>query len=68
MLQVVINGQAHQFEEPLSIETLLQQLQISQDHGVAVALNDTIVLKSKFSQTFIKDGDRLEIIHATAGG
>ena len=67
-MQIVINGQPHEFEENLSIEKILLELQIHQDSGVAVALNRTVLSKSRFAATTITDGDQIEIIHATGGG
>ncbi|MBQ6474458.1 MAG: sulfur carrier protein ThiS [Victivallales bacterium] len=36
--------------------------------GIAVALNDTVVPKSKHGETFMKDGDWVEIVHCVQGG
>ena len=36
--------------------------------GIAVALNDTVVPKSKHGETVMKDGDRVEIVHCVQGG
>jgi len=67
-MQVIINGNSTTLEPTTSITSLLAKLNIDVDRGVAVALNQGVVAKSSYSNTFLKDGDRLEIIHATAGG
>lgn len=67
-MQVHINGKEYKFEHALSIEEILKELDIQQDQGIAVALNDTVVSRNHFSNTEVKDGDNLEIIHAVAGG
>lgn len=36
--------------------------------GIAVALNDIVVPKSKHGKTVMKDGDRVEIVHCVQGG
>jgi len=36
--------------------------------GIAVALNETFVLKTKYAETEINDGDRLDILSPIAGG
>ena len=36
--------------------------------GIAVALNDTVVPKSKHGETIMKDGDSVEIVHCVQGG
>ncbi len=43
-------------------------LQIAQDKGVAVARNYSVVSKTMLNQTYLDDGDNLDIITATAGG
>lgn len=36
--------------------------------GVAVARNDRVVRRSEYDRDRVQEGDRLEIIHAVAGG
>jgi thiamine biosynthesis protein ThiS len=36
--------------------------------GTAVALNDGVVSRTRHAQTALREGDRLEIIVAVAGG
>lgn len=67
-MQVVINGATTMLESATSIAVLLTQLKIDVARGVAVALNHNVVPKSGYASTFLKEGDQLEIIHATAGG
>jgi sulfur carrier protein len=67
-MQIVINGQPHELEESLNIEQILDKLDINRQSGVAVAHNRTVLSKGHFAATTVKDGDQLEIIHATAGG
>ena len=67
-MTVKINGKNHTFERSLTIEEILKELNIRQDQGIAVALNETLLSKNSFARIHIQDGDRLEIIHAVAGG
>ncbi len=67
-MQVEINGVLHTLENETTIAALLEELNINLERGVAVALNDDVVPKANFAATILKEGDRLEIIHATAGG
>lgn len=67
-MQVQINGNPETLEDGVTIAALLEKLNINLDRGVAVALNYNVVPKSDFSKTRLKEGDRVEIIHATAGG
>jgi sulfur carrier protein len=67
-MNVEINGKPYNLEREVTIAQLLTQLNIPPEHGVAVALNHTVIPRSLFMSTRIKDGDQLEIVHATAGG
>ncbi len=67
-MTVKINGQNYCFEKSLTIEEILKELNISQDQGIAVALNETLLSKNSLARIHIQEGDNLEIIHAVAGG
>lgn len=64
----MINGQKHTFKEPVTVEQVLEQLRLPVHQGLAVALNYTVVSRDRMSTTHLHDGDKLEVIHATAGG
>lgn len=67
-MEVKVNGKKIQLEKKFTIDALMNRLEISREDGFAVALNDTVVPKNRLAETLVKDGDKLEIIHATAGG
>lgn len=67
MINVSVNGQSRQFEPPLNVAGLLQQLDLA-GKRVAVEQNGAIVPKSQHLATPIADGDRLEIVVAVGGG
>ncbi|MFQ5710127.1 MAG: sulfur carrier protein ThiS [bacterium] len=67
-MNVKINGELHSFAHSLTIEQILDELSLCKDAGLAVAHNETVISKSQFSSARVNDGDRLEIIHAVAGG
>ena len=67
-MKLKINNNIRAFDNEVSIAEILDELKISRNHGIAVALNYTVVTKDLFSHTYPKDGDSLDIIHATAGG
>ncbi|MCI0748923.1 MAG: sulfur carrier protein ThiS [Nevskiales bacterium] len=66
-MRVTLNGRAAELAAHLTLEGLLQQLQLK-DRRVAVELNGTLVPRSAWAQTAPRDGDRLEIVHAIGGG
>jgi len=67
-MEVTINKKTYHFEDGVTVEDILKKLEISTENGIAVALNYSVVPKSNFGSTRLKQGDVLEIIHATAGG
>jgi len=67
MIQIVVNGAAHRFEQPLPVTDLLRQLELA-GKKIAVEQNGEIVPKSAHASTVVNDGDRLEIVVAVGGG
>ncbi|MDJ0882100.1 MAG: sulfur carrier protein ThiS [Gammaproteobacteria bacterium] len=66
-MQVLINGESHQFDNDMTISALLQQSGLA-GKRVAVEVNETIVPKSQHAETRVSEGDKIEIIHAIGGG
>lgn len=68
-MELCVNGQRRQFAaDELSIDRMLEVLEIDQRQGLAVAVNDRVVTRSKWEETTVDDGDDVEIIRATQGG
>ncbi len=67
MIQLTINGQAQQFESPISVSQLIDHLAL---HGkrIAIERNGEIVPRSQFSQQILAHGDQLEVVVAVGGG
>lgn len=67
-MDVKVNGEAHRFEGTrLNVAELLGELEI-EPKGVAVALNNSVVPRSKWDGQLVRDGDEVEIVRATQGG
>jgi sulfur carrier protein len=62
-----INGEQFDLPEGLTVAQLLVHVQ-APDRGIAVAKNDKVVRRSSFEQERVREGDRIEIIRAVAGG
>jgi sulfur carrier protein len=67
MLTIKLNGDTIEMEEAASALSALQQLNIDQN-GIAVAVNNQIITKTKWAQTALKNNDEILIIKATQGG
>ena len=67
MIHVTINGEARQFDAPLSLDSLLADLGID-PRKVALERNLEIVPRSTYGNVIVGDGDQLEIVHFIGGG
>lgn len=67
MLHISINGEAREFQAPLTLAALLDQLQLT-GKRVAIERNGEIVPRGRHAETPLADGDALEIVVAVGGG
>jgi sulfur carrier protein len=63
---VIVNGQAHPLRESRTLAALLVSL--SPPAPFAVARNDEVVPRETYEDCRIYPGDRIDIVHPTAGG
>jgi thiazole synthase len=66
-MQITLNGEARQLEQPASLRGLLLSLGLD-PAKIAVERNLEIVPRSTYDQVQVSDGDRLEIVHFIGGG
>lgn len=64
---ILLNGEQREFPAGLTLTALVDHLGMKPDR-VAVELNLEIVPRTKWQNTQLKDGDRLEIVHFVGGG
>ncbi|WP_213035252.1 sulfur carrier protein ThiS [Candidatus Nitrotoga fabula] len=67
MIAVIINGELRQFDHPITLVTLLEQMQLN-GKRIALERNGEIVPRGQFDQQLLENGDRLEIVVAVGGG
>ena len=65
-MPLTVNGRETTIPDPPTLENLLAALQPRQPY--AVAWNEEFVQRSKYQQCSLMDGDRIEIVHPSAGG
>ena len=65
-MPLIVNGRRAPMPDPPTLENLLETLQPRQPY--AVARNEAFVQRSKYQQCKLIDGDRIEIVHPSAGG
>ena len=71
-MKLHLNGEQRTFADPapsggFTLAALIEFLGMKSDR-VAVELNREIAPRDRWSQTLLKDGDRLEIVHFVGGG
>ena len=67
VMKIKINGEEKQIADGLSINALLESLQIRPGR-VVVERNRDIVQRDSFGATLLVEGDALEIVHFVGGG
>jgi sulfur carrier protein len=66
-MKLQINGEARDFNPPLTLAGLVDRLGMKADR-VAIELNRSIVARDQWPETSLSEGDRLEIVHFVGGG
>ena len=67
LIALTVNGVARRFEQPLTCEQLLVQLELA-GKRIALERNGEIVPRSRHGEQLLADGDQLEIVVAVGGG
>lgn len=62
-----LNGQPREFARDLSVNQLLQQLELT-GKRLAIEYNGDILPRSNFDSVLLQQGDHLEIVIAVGGG
>ncbi len=63
---VIVNGETHPLPEPGTLAALL--ISLSPQTPFAVAHNEEVVPREDYEACRISPGDRIDIVHPTAGG
>ncbi len=67
-MQVTLNGTPHRFDPPpATVAELVRALNLA-GKRIAVEMNGEIIPKSRYDETPVAVGDRLEIVAAVGGG
>lgn len=67
MMTTTINGVQRTLDPGTTLARLLRELGV-REPGIAVAVNDDVVPRSRFDEHELREGDAIEIIRAVAGG
>ena len=66
-IKIVVNGKLLTVNIKFSLNNLIKKLK-TPINKVAIELNEEIVDKKKISQIYLKNKDRIEIVHFIGGG
>lgn len=66
-MKATINGENRELPDELTVGRLLEMLGAPRT-GIAVACNDRVVRRDEYDRAQLREGDRIEIIKAAAGG
>ena len=66
-IRVTLNGAPREFPAPLTFSQLLEELALA-GRRLAVERNGEIVPRSRFGETRLAEGDRIEVVMAVGGG
>ncbi len=67
MIPVTINGEARDLPDELTLDELLQFLELTENR-VAIEHNREIVKRDRWTRVRVAAGDRLEIVQFVGGG
>lgn len=68
-MNIKINGELIAVNEQLKLKEFVElRLNGNEPRGIAVAVNDMIIPKSKWGETVLNENDNVEIVHAVQGG
>ena len=66
-MEIIFNGKPRELSCSISIQEFLDQLQLD-CLQVVVEHNRSIITRQRLDDTFLNDGDTLEVIHFVGGG
>jgi len=66
-MNITVNGQIVEVPDGLTVDGLLTHLKVKREY-TAVALNREVAPKSAYDTTWLKEGDKVEIVRPMGGG
>ena len=66
-MKLRVNGEVKEFQNTLKLSELLNSLNLKPS-GIAIELNKEVVLKEKWQNVLLSEGDAVEIVHFVGGG
>lgn len=67
-MQVFVNHEPIQLPQAPSLQAVLEQLNITESRGIALAVNNEVVPRKSWVNHLLHDQDRITLIRASQGG
>ena len=67
-MKIFINNDSREVPEKSSITSVLNHLEIPADNGIAVALNQQVIPRTKWNETPVAEQDKILLVKITQGG
>jgi len=67
-MEITFNNHPQEIQEQTSIQIILNDLIGEKQKGIAVAVNETVVPKTKWNSYVLQPNDNVLVIKATQGG
>ena len=65
---IFINDKEHPLEKETALKELFQSLSIDISKGIAIAINNNVIPRSKWDTHKVQSNDKVLLIKATQGG
>ena len=66
-IKIILNGRSRSLQKTTSVYDLMQSLKLS-TNKVAIELNKEIINKKQIRNLYLKNKDKIEIVHFIGGG
>lgn len=67
-MKITVAGNPKEYEEGITLTTLIEKEDIENAEYVTVTINDEFVERDKFPTTVIREGDVVEFLYFMGGG
>ena len=67
-MKLMVNGEAVDFADGLTVSDLLTEQKVKMPEMVSVELNGQILSRDAFEETALKEGDKVEFLYFMGGG
>lgn len=67
MIQITVNGREVEIESPLTVEQLLDTVEVPPNY-LAVEVNGEVVPRESYTLTTVGPGDEIEVVTLVGGG